>query len=118
LLSTLVPAGVLSLVVILTPLRFYRASPAPSADRWRVAIYFLTIGFAFLFVEIAAIQRFILFLGHPIYAIAVVLCGFLVFAGVGSGFSPQLQPGSRRDTLARQPRAGGAKCSFASAPSS
>jgi hypothetical protein len=59
-------------------------------DRWRVAIYFLTIGFAFLFVEIASIQRFILFLSHPIYATAVVLCGFLVFAGVGSGFSPQV----------------------------
>ncbi len=90
LLSTLAQAGVLSLVLILAPLRFYRASPAPSVDRWRVAVYFLAIGFAFLFVEIASIQRFILFLGHPIYATAVVLCGFLVFAGVGSGFSPQL----------------------------
>ncbi len=90
LLSTLMQAGVLSLVLILAPLRFYHASPTPSVDRWRVAIYFLTIGLAFLFVEIASIQRFILFLGHPIYATAVVLCGFLVFAGVGSGFSPQL----------------------------
>ena len=85
-------------MLILAPLRFYRTSPALSVDRWRVAIYFLTIGFAFLFVEIASIQRFILFLGHPIYATAVVLCGFLVFAGVGSGFSPQ-QPGSRRDAV-------------------
>jgi hypothetical protein len=71
-------------------LRFYRASPALSADRWRVGIYFLTIGLAFLFVEIASIQRFILFLGHPVYATAVVLCGFLVFAGLGSGTSPRL----------------------------
>jgi spermidine synthase len=90
LLSTLAQAGVLSLVLILAPLRFYRASPASSLDRWRVAIYFLAIGLAFLFVEIASIQRFILFLGHPIYATAVVLCGFLVFAGMGSGFSPKL----------------------------
>jgi hypothetical protein len=90
LLSTLVQAGVLSCVLILAPLRFYRASSTPSADRWRVLVYFLTIGFAFLFVEIAWIQRFILFLGHPVYAIAIVLCGFLVFAGLGSGISPQL----------------------------
>jgi hypothetical protein len=90
LLSTLVQAGVLSLVLILAPLRFYRASSTPSADRWRVGVYFLTIGFAFLFVEIASIQRFILFLGHPVYAIAIVLCGFLVFAGMGSGISPLL----------------------------
>ena len=90
LLSTLVQAGVLSLVLILAPLRFYRARSTPSVGRWRVAVYFLAIGFAFLFIEIASIQRFILFLGHPVYAIAIVLCGFLVFAGVGSGFSPQL----------------------------
>jgi spermidine synthase len=89
-LSTLVQAVVLSLVLILAPLRFYRACPALSVDRWRVGIYFLTIGLAFLSVEIALIQRLILFLSHPIYAIAVVLCGFLVFAGVGSGISPQL----------------------------
>jgi spermidine synthase len=90
LLSTLVQAVVLSLVLILAPLRFDRANSATSADRWRVAIYFLMIGLAFLFIEIASIQRFILFLSHPIYATAVVLCGFLVFAGLGSGISPQL----------------------------
>jgi hypothetical protein len=88
--STLVQAVVLSVVLILAPLRFYRVSSAPSADKWRVAAYFLTIGLAFLFIEIASIQRFILFLGHPVYAIAVVLCGFLVFAGLGSGTSPRL----------------------------
>ncbi len=90
LLATLAQAAVLSLVLILAPLRFSRVSPAPLVDRWRVAIYFLAIGLAFLFVEIVSIQRFILFLGHPIYATAVVLCGFLLFAGMGSGFSPQL----------------------------
>ena len=44
------------------------------------------------------IQRFILFLGHPLYAVAVVLAGFLVFAGVGSAAAPRLQPidGSQR----------------------
>ena len=34
--------------------------------------YFLLLGLAFLFVEIAFIQRFVLFLGHPIHAVAVV----------------------------------------------
>src|SRR5262249_17453235 len=58
--------------------------------RWRVALYFLAIGFAFLFIEIASIQRFVLFLGHPVYAIPVVLCGFLFFAGLGSGIAPKL----------------------------
>jgi hypothetical protein len=53
----------------------------------RVAFYFLLIGFAFLFIEIAFIHRFSLFLGHPLGAIAVTLAGFLVSAGVGSGIS-------------------------------
>jgi hypothetical protein len=53
----------------------------------RVMAYFLLIGFAFLFIEIAFIHRFSLFLGHPLAAIAVTLAGFLVSAGLGSGIS-------------------------------
>jgi hypothetical protein len=37
----------------------------PALAVGRVAAYFLTIGLAFLCVEIATIQRFILFLSHP-----------------------------------------------------
>ena len=40
-----------------------------------------------MFIEIAFIQKFILFLSYPIYAVAVVLCAFLIFAGLGSRFS-------------------------------
>ena len=46
---------------------------------------------AFLFVEIASIQRFTLSLAHPLYAIGVVLAGFLLFAGLGSGIAPGLE---------------------------
>jgi hypothetical protein len=52
--------------------------------------YFAAIGVAFFFVEIAFIQKFILFLGHPTYAVAVVLAGFLVFAGCGAWASERL----------------------------
>jgi MFS family permease len=38
----------------------------------------------------AFIQKFILFLSHPLYAVAVVLSGFLVFAGLGSAYSGRL----------------------------
>jgi len=51
--------------------------------------YFFLLGLAFLFVEMAFIQKFILFLSHPLYAVAVVL-GFLIFAGIGSAYSPRL----------------------------
>ncbi len=29
-------------------------------------------------------QRFVLYLSHPLYAMSVVLTGFLVFAGLGA----------------------------------
>jgi len=49
--------------------------------------YFLLLGLAFLFIEMAFIQKFILFLSNPLYSVAVVLAGFLVFAGLGSAAS-------------------------------
>src|SRR6266700_7540780 len=101
LVATLVQASVLALVLILTPLlwlgRHRSQAAAAVLARWRIALYFLAIGFAFLFVEIASIQRFVLFLGHPVYAIPVVLCAFLFFAGLGSGFAPRLT--ARLDAL-------------------
>jgi len=91
LVATLVQAGALSLLLILMPLRFLRGRREQVSGTWRVALYFLAIGLAFLFLEIASIQRFILFLGHPLYATSVVLCGFLVFAGLGSGAAAALE---------------------------
>src|SRR6266540_4655404 len=89
---TLVQVTALALVLILAPLLWLgRNRPEPAAlATWRVALYFLAIGFAFLFIEIASIQRFMLFLGHPVYAIPVMLAGFLFFAGLGSGIAPKL----------------------------
>ena len=82
--ATLVQAALASLVLVLAPLGVLkRAAGGPSLAR--VAVYFLALGLAFLFVEIAFMQRFALFLSHPLYAIAVVLSAFLVFAGLGSG---------------------------------
>ena len=85
--ATLAQAALLSAILILLPLAGRRLREAGSG-RGRTAVYFLAIGLAFLFIEIAFIQRFTLFLGNPIYAVAVVLAGFLVFAGVGSACAP------------------------------
>ncbi len=64
----------------------------------RMVVYFASIGTAFLFVEIALLQRFTLFLSHPLYAASVVLGSFLLFAGLGSGLARRL---SARDVRAR-----------------
>jgi hypothetical protein len=49
-----------------------------------------------MFVEIAFIQKFLLLLAHPLYAVAVVLCSFLVFAGIGSRLAGRLVARARR----------------------
>jgi hypothetical protein len=88
----LLQAIVASAILILLPLAWLRRGgkrrPAPGTVR--VALYFLLLGFAFLFVEIAFIHRFSLFLGHPLAAITVTLASFLVSAGVGSGISKRV----------------------------
>jgi hypothetical protein len=90
LFATLVQATILSVLLILAPLAFRRQRIGGNVSKARTSFYFLALGLAFLFIEIAYIQQFILFLGHPLYAIAVVLAGFLVFAGVGSALAPRL----------------------------
>ena len=46
--------------------------------------YFALLGLGYLCVEIPLMQRFILFLGHPAYALAAVLFALLLFSGLGS----------------------------------
>ena len=95
LIVTLLQAVMVSLLLVLLPLwlarKLFRDAAAPPGFTLRTAVYFTAIGLAFMFIEIAFIQRFILFLSHPLYAIAVVLCAFLLFAGLGSRFSARIK---------------------------
>jgi hypothetical protein len=56
----------------------------------RVFFYFSLIGAAFMFVEITWIQKFILFLGHPLYSVSAIIFSLLVSSGLGSFFSKSL----------------------------
>jgi hypothetical protein len=88
LVATLFKAVIASAVLIVLPLIYLRRqNTSVSRDRFsfpRVLWYFFAIGLGFLFVEIGFIQKFILLLHHPVYAVSVTLTSFLVFAGVGS----------------------------------
>jgi hypothetical protein len=65
---------------------------APLALRGRVRrtrsaammVYFAAIGLAFMLVEIGQLERLIIFLGHPIYGLTVVLFVLLVASSFGS----------------------------------
>jgi len=84
-----VQALVAGSVLILLPL-FASRRAWPGGAGGALGGYFFLLGLAFLFVEMAFIQKFILFLSHPLYSVAAVLAGFLVFAGLGSAFSGRL----------------------------
>jgi len=93
LVATLSIAAVFSVVLILLPLGYKRrkqGAPGVTTGRLKVFYYFFAIGLAFLFIEIAFMQKFILFLYHPIYAIAAMLAAFLLFSGIGSFWSGKL----------------------------
>jgi hypothetical protein len=85
--AALLQAAVLSAILTVVPLWLGGRRLARWRLAWPVASYFLAIGFAFLFIEIAFIQKFILFLSHPLYSVAVVLAAFLFFAGIGSALA-------------------------------
>lgn len=98
LVATLLQALMASLVLILLPLILSRRrGHMAAAPKARILGYFTALGLGFLLLEIAFIQKLILFLGHPLYAIAVVLAAFLVWAGLGSLSAGILQ--NRRHAL-------------------
>jgi hypothetical protein len=47
-------------------------------------VYFTLIGLGFMFVEIGLIQRISIYLGHPVYGMAIGLFGIIASTGFGS----------------------------------
>jgi hypothetical protein len=78
-------AAVLAFLILPLALRGGRQSPIP-------VLYFVAVGLGYIFVEIAFIQRFVLFLGHPTYALTVVIFLLMLSSGAGSLFSRRWLP--------------------------
>jgi hypothetical protein len=97
LIATLIQAVLAGVVLILIPLFFLKREDTSSITHnsrftnWQVFVYFLSLGVGFMFIEMSFIQKFLLLLANPTYAVAVVLCAFLLFAGLGSLFSLKLR---------------------------
>jgi len=91
LMALLGVAVVTSVVLILLPLALGgQAVRQTKGQRGKVLVYFGLLGLGFLFVEIPLMQRFILFLGQPIYAFTAVVAAILLFSGLGSLAAPRL----------------------------
>jgi hypothetical protein len=81
------------LAFLILPLALY--APAKSESLVRL-LYFVAVGLGYILVEIALIQRFVLFLGHPTYALTVVIFLMLLSSGAGSFLSRRLLPNPQR----------------------
>jgi len=75
-------------------------SRARSGGSWLPLLYFVAIGLGYIAVEITLIQRLVLFLGHPIYAMTVVVFLMLLSSGAGSSLSRKWLADPKRVTLA------------------
>jgi spermidine synthase len=78
-----------AIILILPPLVLGTRLPRERSVRGFL-IYFLAIGMGYILIEVAMIQKFVLFLGHPTYALTVVIFSMLVSSGIGSYTSAKL----------------------------
>ncbi|MDH5511120.1 MAG: hypothetical protein OEZ32_12320 [Nitrospinota bacterium] len=60
-------------------------------------LYFACIGFGFITVEMGMLQKFSVFLGHPIYSLTVALFSLILSTGIGSLLSDRI----KLDTLGK-----------------
>jgi hypothetical protein len=86
LLLLIVMSSVLVTAVIVWPARASTRMVPPKVARAGTAYFFL-IGLGFMLIEIAFTQRISIFLGHPIYALGLVLFSIIVSTGLGSFLS-------------------------------
>ena len=78
----------LALLCIALPLVFARVALA-RADT-ALLCFFAAIGMGFMLIEISMLQRLIVFLGHPIYSLSVILFVLLLAGGIGSRISARV----------------------------
>jgi hypothetical protein len=81
LLTVLMGASILAVVL---PLRLLAARGRRVRSAFRLGVFFAGIGLGYLAIEIGFLQKFGLFLGHPNYALSVVLAVMLLATGLGA----------------------------------
>ncbi len=88
------------LVVLLLPPLVLGAKVPHEPSLLLYLLYFLCIGAGYILVEVALIQKFVLFLGHPTYALTVVVFSLLLSSSLGSSFSRRALDGRTSRLLA------------------
>jgi hypothetical protein len=84
-----VSAGATLILLALPPLLLRTRLPRKRGVMWFL-LYFICIGAGYILIEVALIQKFVLFLGHPTKALTVVIFSMLLSSGLGSFASRRL----------------------------
>jgi len=95
LLVVLAQSIFLSIVLIIGPLLLAKREGTSLTGSFKngymMFLYFALLGLAFMFVEVTLIQKFILFLGQPVYSFSIVLFSLLISAGIGGLMPARVQ---------------------------
>ena len=84
LLVNLAGLTLVAAILIGWPLWRLRSAWRETSNTWAIVGYFAALGAAFMLIEVALMQRFTVFVGNPVLAVATVLSALLVSSGVGS----------------------------------
>lgn len=87
LLTLLAVCTALVTLIVVVPLVRAGWPPLPRGRFAITMVYFSTIGFAYMLIQIGLLQRFSIYIGHPTYTLAIVLFSMLLFTGLGSFLS-------------------------------
>ncbi|MCB9877888.1 MAG: hypothetical protein H6835_09830 [Planctomycetes bacterium] len=90
LLASMLQILVLAVAMIFLPIRKLARDGMRQPGALRVFLYFAALGLGFMLIEIALMQKLVIFLGHPTYALSVVLLSLLASAGTGSLLSGRI----------------------------
>lgn len=93
--AVLMQACIASVLLVGLPVAVASRKRERPTGIWRWVAYFMLLGAGYMLVEVTYLQKFILFLGQPAYAMSAVLFSMLVFSGLGSVWSRRWQPAPR-----------------------
>ena len=82
--------GLTALCIIVPLWRWSAHRPPPGSSP--LLVFFIAIGIGFMMIETSQMQRLIIALGHPTYALSVVLFGLLLSSGIGSYLTRGVTP--------------------------
>jgi spermidine synthase len=100
LLLLILTLAVLAVLTVVLPLFVWGRKHEGGKVLWSGAFYFCLIGAGFMCIEIGLIQFLAVFLGHPAYALGIILFTLILSAGCGSFASDRFPLSNNRKLFA------------------